>query len=141
MTVASLYATLVTTVGGSSGIAKCPTELPASLNANDLPVALVLAGPAQWNAHAIGLRRQIRTWTVRVFVKPVALGIGVDEGYKACFAPLNALGHTFLADLSLGNTIDEIRQPFQDSGVKVLEYGNIEYHGFEFSLDITDKTT
>lgn len=145
MTVASTFTKLVSVVAGSSGIVTCSTTLPAKINDAALPVAIVIPGPAEWNEHAIGLKRQIRTYIVRVYVKPTAQGLGIDEGVQACYAPLNALGNTLLDNITLDNTIDEVRQPFRDSGIisggEAMSYAGVAYHGFEYQIDITDKTT
>ena len=141
MSVTAIYEKLCSVNLGSSGILTAPTAIPTALNESELPCAITIPGPAEWNEHAVGFHRQVRTYIIRVYVKPVALGKGVDEGYQACLAPLNALGLKYLDDLSLGNTVDEIRQPFTDSGIQVLEYAGVAYHGFEFKLEVTEKST
>lgn len=145
MTVASTFSKLVSVVSGSSGIVTCSTTLPAKINDADLPVAIVIPGPAEWNEQAQGLKRQVRTYIVKVFVKPTAQGLGIDEGVQACYAPLNALGNTILGNLSLDNTIDHISEPFRDSGIisggEAMSYAGVAYHGFEYHIDVVDKTT
>jgi len=141
MSVAATYAKLCSVVAASSGIVTCSTSLPMALNDAGLPWAVILPGAAEWNEHASGLKRQIRTYTIRVYVKPVAQGLGYDEGFTACLGPLNALGNTILGNVSLDNTVDEIRQPIPDTGIMVLAFNGIDYHGFEYRLQITEKGT
>lgn len=125
----------------SSGIVSAPADLPGVLNTVNLPCAIIRPGPAQWNEHAQGLYRQIRTYAIEVYVAPTGQGAGIDQGFQACLAPLNALGRTFLDNYSLNNTVDEVRQPFRDSGVVVLTYGSTPYHGFVLEIDVTEKST
>lgn len=126
----------------TAGITTASTSLPATLNAVNLPWAVVIPGPASWNEHADGLYRQLRTYVIRVYVKPVAQGKGVDEGIQACLAPLNAVGRLFLTNYSLDNTVDEVVQPFEDSGILGdLEYAGVPYHGFEFRIQVKEKST
>ena len=143
MSVAATYAALVTLVAASSGIAKCTSAVPSKLDDLDLPRAIVRAAEAEWNEHAQDLRRQKRYYIISVFVKAVAQGKPVDEGYQACLAPLNALGVSLLSDPTLGNTIDHFGDygEFTDGGVTVLEYAGIAYHGFEFRVATTEKAT
>ncbi|MBI2934671.1 MAG: hypothetical protein HYY29_03770 [Chloroflexi bacterium] len=142
MSVTATFQKLCDIVAASSGISKAPKVLPPVINAADLPTAIVIPGPADWNEHALGLYRQIRTYIIRVYVKPVSQGKGVDEGVQACLGPMNALGRTFLDNNTLDNTVDEVRQPFSDSGVRGdLLYAEVPYHGFEFQLMVTEKST
>jgi len=127
----------------SSGIASAPAVLPAQLADYVLPCALTFVGPAGWNEHAIGLKRQARMFYIRVYVKPVSQGISLNEGYQACVPILEALGNTYLEDPTLGNTIDHIgtRGEFRDGGIGVLEYAGVPYHGFQLDIEVVDKTT
>jgi len=83
VTVAATYAKLCSVVAASSGIVACSTSLPTQINDATLPRAVILPGAAEWNEHASGLKRQIRTYTIRVYVKAVAQGLGYDEGFTA----------------------------------------------------------
>lgn len=143
MSVAETYANLVALVAASSGIATCVSTLPAQINDADVPLAVVAVGAASWNEHAIGLKRQKREYRMSVYVKAVAQGAGVDEGYRACLAPLNALGVALLDDPTLGATIDHIGDygEFEDGGVQTLTYAGVDYHGFEFRVAATEKAT
>ena len=143
MSVVATYAALVTLVAASSGITTCTSAVPSKLDDNDLPRAIVRAAEAEWNEHAQDLMRQKRSYVISVYVKAVAQGVPVDEGYQACLAPLNALGVSLLSDPTLGNSIDHIGNygEFTDGGITVLSYAGVDYHGFEFRVATTEKAT
>ncbi len=145
MTITTTYTKLVDLVEATSGINSAPDALPLALPETLLPIALVIVGPASWNEHAVGLYRQVRTYTINVFVKPVAEGVTPDEGYKACLTPLYNLGRTFVQNWTLDGTVDQIgvgaRPEFADSGVRVLEYAGRAYHGFSITLQVTEKAS
>lgn len=143
MTIAATRSKIITMAAASSGIASAPTGLPSQLDNEHLPCAIVIVGPAQWNEHAVGLYRQVRTYEVRTLVTPVALGATLDEGYSKCVAPLYAMGRTFVEDGTLGGTVDMIgdRGDFADGGVQVLTWAGTDYHGFVITLRVTEKST
>ena len=145
MTIATTYAKIVELTAATSGITLAPTALPIALPEAGLPLALVIVGPATWNQHASGLYRQVRTYTINVYVKPVAEGVTPDEGYKASLTPLYNLGRTFVQNWTLDSTVDTIgvggRPEFADSGVQVLSYAGRDYHGFTLTLQVTEKAT
>lgn len=141
MAITDTYNKLCEVVGASTSITTISTEMPTQLNDPDLPYAIVRVGPAGWNAHAVGLYRQVRTYYIDVYVQPLAQGMGIDEGYRACFGPLNNVGDTLIRNTSLDNTVDEIRQPIPDQGIMPMDWAGITYHGFRYSLDVTEKTT
>ncbi len=142
MTISTTMTKLISVTAASSGITTAPSVLPPVLNSVDLPCAIIRPGSAQWNEHADGLYRQVRTYEITVYVKPVAQGKGIDEGVQACLAPMQALGRAFLDNPTLDHTVDIVRQPFADTGVRSdLDYAGTPYHGFQFELDITEKTS
>lgn len=145
MTIASTWSKIVSMVAASSGIVTCSASLPAVVNNADLPLAYVTVGPGAWNEHAEGLKRQVRTYTVSVLVKPVALGLYPDEGYQAAMPILNALGNVFLDDPTFGDTIDQLgsgsRPQFTDGGVGVLKFAETDYFGCAMQLQVTEKGT
>ena len=141
MSIQSTYETIQTINAGVEGIRTAPTQMPTALNAADLPCALAIPGGAHWDSQAISLKRQDRSWTVRVYVLPIAQGAGVDEGYQATLPILQALGARYLGDLTLGGTVDHIDN-LADGGVRGdLTFGSVAYHGFEFTFSVTEKGT
>lgn len=149
MTITATYAKLVALNAASSGITTAPSELPGSIPDDALPCVLTIVGPASWNQHAVGLYRQVRTYTLRCFVKPVGQGLGPDEGYKLCLAPLYALGRTYVQNPTLDGEVDHIglRGEFRDSGVingtqdPRMVLAGTAYYGFDLTLDITEKAS
>lgn len=144
MTIVATYSKIVELVAATSGIAFAPEELPLALSEADLPCALVRVGGATWNEHAIGLYRQVRTYYVDCYVKPVAEGVVPDEGYKACLGPLYNLGRTFVQNGTLDGTVDHIgtRGEFSDSGVRAdMALAGRTCFGFTVTLQVTEKAT
>jgi hypothetical protein len=143
MTIAATYLKLCALAAATSDIKTAPTGIPNQINANELPCVITIVGRAEWNEHAVGLYRQVRTYEQRCFVKAVAQGATLDEGYSACLAPLYALGRTYVQDGTLGGTVDMIgtRGDFGDSGVQTLQWAGTDYHGFTVTLSVTEKAT
>ena len=140
MTVLSTYAKIQSLVAASSGITSAPTVMPTALNDVDLPCSLCFPGAATLQLQAAGLHRSDRLYTLRVFVKPVAQGAGVDEGFQEVLPIIQALGLAFNQNVGLDNTVDHISE-LRDSGVRGdMEYAGIAYHGFEMSFSVTEKT-
>ena len=142
MTIAATITTLKTIVVGSSGIKTALINVPSALTVGQLPCAIIWPDRGTLNEHAVGLYRFIQTYIIRVYVKPIVQGASIDEGYQACFAPYSALANTLIKNLSLNNTVDEVRQPIRAIGPRGdFEWAGTTYHGFEFQLDVTEKTT
>lgn len=142
MTILSTYQKICTLNAASSGITSAPSEMPTRLNDVSLPCALTIPGPGEGDLQAIGLRRQKIGYIVRVFVKPVSEGMGVDEGFQACMAPAQALINTYIDNDTLDDTIDFVEKPFSFSGIRGdMEFAGVRYHGFELVLNVVDKTT
>jgi hypothetical protein len=143
MAIIDTYKKIVELCAATSGIASAPEALPLALPEAGLPLALVVVGSATWNEHARGLYRQVRNYTIEVYVRPVAEGVIPDEGYKACLAPLFNLGRTFVTRPTLDNTVDHVgtRGEFDDSGVTILEFAGRQYRGFRLQLNVTEKAT
>jgi len=143
MTLLATYEKIQSIAGDVSGITSAPTAMPTALNSVSLPCVLTFPGPAEWNEHARGLYRQARTYYVRLYVKPVAEGLGIDEGYQASLSLINDLGDAFVRNPTLDSTVDHIGEQgeFSDGGKTVLEFAGILYHGCEIQLQVTEKTT
>jgi hypothetical protein len=142
MTISSTLTKLASVVLASSGITTSKTAIPATIHDSELPCAVVYPDRGELNEHAVGLYRHIQTYIVRVYVKPIAQGASIDEGYQACFAPYQALADTLIRNTSLDSTVDEVRQPIRTLGPRGdFVWADTTYHGFEFQLDITEKTT
>jgi hypothetical protein len=143
MTIADTYSKLVSMVAATTSIALCPEELVDAIPEDGLPFGQVIVGQGVWNEHAIGLFRQERTYTINVYVQPVAEGIGPDEGYKKCLTPLYDVGRMLVQNRTFDGLIDNMgsggNDEFTDSGVRVLSYAGRDYHGFTITLVTVEK--
>lgn len=146
MSILATYEKICELNAASSGITSAPTALPGILNDSDLPCALTIPGPGVWQEQAAGLYRQERQYVIRVYCKAVAQGETPDEGFQAVLPVLNALGDTYVRNQSLDGAVDHIGTPdgsqfCTDNGVQVLTYAGIDYHGFELTLNVVEKST
>jgi hypothetical protein len=118
--------------------------MPANLNTADLPLVAVWPGEATWQLAAMGLKRQERTYIVRVFVRPVAQDIpGPDPGYDDCVTLLEAFGQAYQDNLSLAGAVDNI-SAVKDSGISggamELTWAGTAYWGFVYRVTVVEKT-
>ena len=144
MTVSTTVTALQTLHAAISGVNSAPTTMPGNLDQVTLPCALVWPGEAEWDFQAISLKRQDRTYIVRVYVQAVAQGIaGPDQGYTACVALLEDFGAAYLGDPSLGGAVDHI-SAVRDSGVSgggfELQWGQVPYWGFVYRVSVVEKS-
>ncbi len=143
MSITTTVTALQTLHAGISGVKSAPTAMPSNLSTGALPIALVWPGPGEWSLQAMGLKRQERTYEVRVFVQPVAEGIaGPDAGYQACLSLLEAFGQAYQGDPSLSGSVDQIAA-CRDDGVTAgaLTWGNVPYWGFVYHLTVVEKNS
>ena len=145
MTVLTTISALQTKHAAITGVNSAPTAMPSNLDQVTLPVALVWPGDATWDMQAISLRRQERTYIVRVFVQAVAQGIaGPDEGYQKCAGLVEDFGAAYLSDLDLSGAVDHI-SAVRDSGVSgggfELLWGNVPYWGFVYRVTVVEKSS
>ena len=147
MTIATTIAALQVVHLTITGVSSAPTSMPSNLDQVKKPTVLVIPSAATWNpatAGLSGLRRQSREYEVRCYVQPVAQGItGIDAGYDACVTLLDAFGNKYLADISLGNTVDNIRA-ISDSGVRGGQGGpqwaQVDWWGFIYRVTVSEKS-
>jgi hypothetical protein len=66
---------------GIAGVKTAPIAMPGSLEAVQLPMALSYPGPGENAGRSFSDLATSRIWTVRVYVKEILMGSGVDEGY------------------------------------------------------------
>jgi hypothetical protein len=125
-----------------TGIASAPTAMPGALNTASLPIVLVFPQQGEWLFEAVGMGTLKRTYAVRVYVEPVGQGQGVDEAFQACLSLLDRFGDKYQATISLtvsGDTTCYVSN-ITDSGIDGrLLFAGIEYHGFEFKIQVTEK--
>lgn len=137
MSISSIVAALQAKHALISGVTSAPATYPASLNAVGLPCALTFPGPAVWDEQTVGHMEQKRTFIVRVYVAPIAQGLGVDQGYQACLTLLESFGQAYQSDRSLGGAVEDVFK-VEDDGVQVYPFAGADFHGFEFRLSIIE---
>ena len=145
MSVAATVTALQTLHADISGIKSAPTNMPSNLNTAQLPIALVWPGEATWQLAAMGLKRQERTYIVRVFAQPVGQNVtGPDAGYDACVKLLELFGQAYQDNLSLAGAVDHI-DAVRDSGISggamELTWAGTPYWGFVYRVTVVEKTT
>jgi hypothetical protein len=146
MSVSTTITALQTLHNNINGIKAAPTAMPSVLNTSELPIALVWPGDADWRAQAIDLlKRQERTYIVRVYVQPIAREVaGIDKGYQRCITLLQLFGAAYVGDITLSGDVDHITS-ITDSGVSgggfELTWGDVGYWGFVYRLRIVEKST
>jgi len=67
-----------------AGVRSAPTEMPGALTTEVLPCALTYPGPAEHSVPWYSGRRTDRDYWVRLYVRPIGQGEGVDEGFQDC---------------------------------------------------------
>lgn len=123
-----------------AGVKTAPTAMPASLNAADLPCALVFVGDFIGTQQAIGMSRCNETFLVRVYVRPIAQGQGIDQGYQEMLVLLQAFidkYHTQQQGGMFGDKVENIGD-FSGSAMPLMFAGTL-YHGFEIRLEVVEK--
>lgn len=138
MTVLLTVAALQTKHLTISGVTSAPTAMPASLNSVALPCVLVFPGEAEWTQVSIGTRYKPRKYIIRLFVKPVAQGQGIDEGYQLTLPFFDSFATAYLNDLTLTGAVGHLDN-IKDGGAAVLTFAGTEYHGIEFTMDVHEK--
>lgn len=127
-----------------TGIVSAPLIRPASINSVKLPLVFVSPGPATWNPHAIGLKRQEREYKIEVIAGAVAQGRGLDQNYQVAVGLLDGFGTLYMSNQTLDHTIDHIGVDggrWTDTGVIVKEIAGAAFWGFEVDLIIVEKST
>lgn len=145
MSVSATVTALQTLHATISGVKSAPAHMPSNLNTTLLPIALVWPGEAEWRLAAMGLKRQERTYIVRVFVQPVAQNVaGPDAGYDACVTLLELFGQAYQDNLTLAGAVDQIAA-VRDSGISggamELTWSGVPYWGFVYRVTVVEKTS
>jgi len=145
MSVANTITLMQTLNAAITGVQTAPTVYPGSLPTADLPCALVFPGEGEWQHTTMGASaRHNRTYHIRVYVKPIAQGQGIDEAMQLVSTLLWRFGVAYydkdnqqLDDdpqtvLTMGD------ESLTDSGYVQMEYpapGGTLYHGFEMLVN------
>lgn len=126
---------------GISGVASAPTEVPAALNTAELPLALTVVEGFTGSHQAIGMPRLDVVYLVRVFVKPLAQGEGLHEGYTAAQALLQSFVAAYHTQQQAGGFFGGKVEQFSafDGAMAVLNWAGVDYHGFTVRLRVVQK--
>lgn len=129
------------------GIKRASERMPPKLNTDDLPFAHMKVSGGEWTRIS-DFSLHFRTYTVTVFVKPVAQGRPVDDGFKVSARLLQALGEKYLSDITLGGAVQHMGTgakydppTMEDDGVMVYEYAGTDYWGFEYRITVKEQIT
>lgn len=124
---------------GIEGVASAPTDYPGSLSAAELPCVLVLPSEATHTSGRVGAARTTRDYRVHVFCAPVAQGrdgLGIQRVVE--LLPRFASAYFASRVITAGGESAFLDSPFRDTGHTVIEYGGVFYHGFTFTLTISE---
>jgi len=147
MTVAATVTALQTLHATITGVSSAPTVMPASLNNAELPVCLTFPGEGGWKHNSMdgAMLQQRRRYVVKVYVAPIPLGQGLDEGYQLSLPMLQAFGEKYMGVTTLSGAIAHLGTLESgllatDLGVGIIPFAGIDYHGFTYFVDIIEKT-
>lgn len=124
-----------------AGVKAAPTVMPAALNTADLPCALVFVGDFVGTQQAIGMSRCNETFIVRVYVRPIAQGQGVDQGYQEMLELLQAFIDKYHEQQQTGGMFGGLAEQVRDfsGNAAPLMFAGTLYHGFEIRLEVVQK--
>lgn len=114
-----------------------PDEMPNTIDASELPCALVFAGPAEWLYETFGPDGEAckRDYLVKVYVG--AVGQGIDgENYAKAEALLHAMANLYLTKCDLDGSVFATMS-ITDTGViadERIAYAGQQYIGFIITL-------
>lgn len=129
-----------------SGVRSAPAraDYPEAINSASLPQVLTWPEAGQWSQEATGaLRRHQRTYLVQVFVKAGMQGRGIGPAIVAMADLIQAFGERYLDPagfvLASGSpqvTIHTEPGQLSDTGLAILRYAGVEFHGFQFTVRV-----
>lgn len=124
-----------------TGVTSAPEKLPATLDANRLPLVFTWPGPTAvdgWEMQE-GWSFAQRTYVVRCYVALVSRkNTGIDDGYQEVIPLLQKFGVAYTSNPRLSGAIG-LMDSVTDSGASILDYAGTEYHGFEFRMNVAEK--
>lgn len=145
MSASDIAAALQTINASIEGVATAPTEMPGYLNSAGLPAAISYPATAEHTDVSVNHLQSVRQWLVRLYVKPLGAGRGVDEGYQECLPFLQHFATEYITQEHTSNSAWDCLHYVGDSGVlatmtlhgaATAEY----YWGIEFTVTVTTFT-
>lgn len=134
--IASVKAAIASILGGVSGIRSAVYRVPRSIAAAELPLALVLTGPATYDAAGppTDVDLPTRTYVIRLYV--AGIGAGADGEIEALVEPfLISVPAALAANPRLNRTAMQALV-VRDDGVRVLSFQGQEYLGTQFDVEV-----
>ena len=136
VTITEVKAAIVDVLDTIDGLERNEYRVPRSITRADLPLGLVLTGPATYDAVGTGTDVDLptRTYRIRIYVAQIAQG--ADGEIEALVEPFFvSVPAAFRVDPRLDHTV--LRATIlRDSGVKTLPFAGQEYIGTEFDLEV-----
>ena len=120
------------------GVITTPVTMPASIDNADMPLVLVLPRRAMHQEPRIGGPGSERDYDVRVYVGPVASGLGVDERYQESVTLLQAFIEYYYQHNKVLSSV--IMPNWMDSGIYPQNFGGVEWQGFEINITLKEAT-
>ena len=144
MTIGSIISSLQTFNAAITGVTAAPQTMPGRLDADMLPCAITLPGPATWAPAGLGGgRKEQRTYVVRFYVAPASDEASeVSQAFSAGFTLLEAVGVAYRAAHTIGAGIIVVRggDRLEDLGMlRTLPYSGQQFFGFEFRVPILEQ--
>jgi hypothetical protein len=136
VTVTAVKAAIVAVLDTIEGLARNEYRVPRSIARADLPLGLVMTGPATYDA--VGTDTDVdlptRIYRIRIYVAPISAG--ADGEIEALVEPFfGSVPAAFAADPRLGRTVLRAKIT-RDQGVKTLPFAQQDYIGTEFDLEV-----
>lgn len=145
MSAADVASALQTINAGITGVKQAPTAMPGHLAPADLPMALTYPGPAEHENISFNHLGTNRLYLVRLYVLPIGLGRGVDEGYQKCLPFLQRFRDEYITQRLGTDSNWDCLGIIADSGIRAdmtLHNAPTEeyYWGIEFTVQVTHFT-
>lgn len=140
MSIATVRTALQEFNAAIDGVKRAPIEQQTVINSADCPFVLAWPEQAEWTRHSGAWSEVRRTWLISVYVKPLAQGRGIDDGYVKACELLEAFGQAYMSDdgLTLSGAVAHVTD-VTDEGVMVGEFAGVKYHGFKLRAVVTEK--
>jgi len=132
-----------------TGVTTAPTAMPGTLTNADLPCCLVYPGPGEHAPESMAHLATRRQWLMRLYIKNIRQGAGVDEGYQAALPFLERFRDEYADQIHTAQASDYWRclEYIGDSGIIIMTLHGVPpadqtpmYWGIEFTVRLTEYT-
>jgi len=145
MTIASVITAIQAVNATITGVISTPTAIPGAIHSESLPMVLVFVGRGR-PERVSDFSLHFRDYYIRCYVKPISQDVKPDAGYAQAYALLQLFVEKYLDDITLGGAVQHMGtgaryEPptMEDSGIVVLEYAGVMYHGFEILITTKEQ--